>query len=113
MPGSRPRSIGLAKWIAPAATIPSEASSRKKVVFDVVDQKLPIQPAAMFPRKLVASQIPITVERDMLGATFATSERLIGEKYSSPMVSIAKYSSSQSMLLEAGAPDQAAAAIAR
>ena len=54
--------------------------SRKKLAFDKVDQKLPTQPAAIFPTKLVVNQIPITVERDLLDATFDTSERPIGEK---------------------------------
>ena len=78
--GSKVRKIGFARWIEYAATTPRAAINRKKPAFDHVDQKLPIQPAATFPRKLVASQIPITVERDLLDAMFDTSERPIGEK---------------------------------
>ena len=77
---SKLRSTGRARWIAHAATAPSAARSRKKLVFDKLDQKLPIQPAAIFPTKLVVNQIPINVERDLLDATFDTSERPIGEK---------------------------------
>src|SRR6267142_3931654 len=78
--GNKVRKIGFARWIEYAATTPRAAINRKKPAFDHVDQKLPIQPAATFPRKLVASQIPITVERDLLDAMFDTSERPIGEK---------------------------------
>ena len=74
------RRTGFARWIEYAAATARAAISRKKLTFDNVDQKLPIQPAAIFPRKLVASQIPITVERDALEAMFDTNERPIGEK---------------------------------
>jgi len=74
------RRIGLARWIEHAATTPRAAISRKKLAFGKADQKLPIQPAAIFPRKVVVSQIPITVERDSLDAMFDTSEMPIGEK---------------------------------
>ena len=77
---STARRTGLARWIEYAATTARAAISIKKLTFDNVDQKLPIQPAAIFPRKLVASQIPITVERDALEAMFDTNERPIGEK---------------------------------
>jgi len=67
------RRTGFARWIEYAATTARAAISIKKLACDNVDQKLPIQPAATFPRKLVASQIPITVERDVLAAMLDTN----------------------------------------
>src|SRR5580698_1583223 len=101
--GNRSFRNGRDNRIMPAAMAATHAISRKNSACEKLDHRPPSQPAKKFPAKLVESQIPITVERELPGAMPAISDRPIGEKLSSAMVSTTKYNNSQSQL-EPSAP---------
>src|SRR5580700_9983061 len=92
--GNRSFKNGRDKRIMPAAMAATQAISKKNSVCEKLDHRLPSQPAKKFPAKLVESQIPMTVERELPGAMPAISDRPIGEKFSSAMVSTTKYNNS-------------------
>jgi hypothetical protein len=50
----------------------------KKGGLAMLDQKVPRYPVRMLPIKMVVSQTPISIESKRAGATFITSERLVG-----------------------------------
>src|SRR5271169_524520 len=66
--GNRSFKNGRDNWIMPAATAATPAISKKNSVCEKPDHRPPSQPAKKFPAKLVESQIPITVERELPGA---------------------------------------------